>query len=317
MRAPSPRFCLRRQHSAQTAAAVALPRAGAATAARRTNGVGPPPPLARLAVFALAGLALRHLRTPRTEALPPAADCAAEEAAEEAEECGDSDTCRFCFAAGTSRSPLLSPCACRGTQAFVHAHCLEAWQRSSLVTRGALEAECRVCGAPFAAPRPGLRTRLRQWFAPRAADRVRVWTGVWAQILANTLLPLDEPRLASVADVALIAICAEGRVLTGREIERGRPLLRALRSAAIVFDGAHAVALLAWAAAGGAAGAADALRSLSRRGDPRPHAPLAAAGAVVLGGVSAGLLLPVRALLCFEPLYRAVALCERWPQYRL
>ena len=282
--------------------------------------LGQPPPLARVALFALAGVALRHLRTPRTEALPPPADCPVEEAeeAEEAEAAEESgEACRFCFAGAGARSPLLSPCACRGTQAFVHAHCLEAWQRSSLVSRGALEQCCRVCGELYQAPRPGLHARLRQWFAPRAADRVRVWTGVWAQILANTLLPLDEPRLTGVADVVLIALCAEGRILTGREMERGRPLLRALRSAAIVFDGAHAAALLTWAAAGGAAGAADALRALSRRGEARLHAPLAAAGAALLGGVSAGLLLPVRLLLCFEPLYRAVALCERWPQYRL
>lgn len=278
------------------------------------------PPLARVALFALAGVALRHLRAPQAEPPPSPALALPAPAEEEDEADAGADCCRFCFGGGCAQSPLLSPCACRGTQAFVHAHCLEAWQRSALISRGALESCCRVCGAAYEAPRPGLHARLTRWFAPRAADRVRVWTSVWAQILANTLLPLEEPRLAGVRDLVLIALCAETRVLTGRELERGRPALRALRSAAVVFDGAHAVALLAWAAAGGAAGAADGLRAAARRNDARPHAPapaLAAAGAALLGGLSAGLLMPVRALLSFEPLYRAVALCERWPQYRL
>ncbi len=36
--------------------------------------------------------------------------------------------CRFCFDSSTQLSPLVSPCSCRGSQRWVHLHCLRGWQ---------------------------------------------------------------------------------------------------------------------------------------------------------------------------------------------
>eukprot|EP00743_Colponemidia_sp_Colp-15_P006148 GILK01006608.1.p1 GENE.GILK01006608.1~~GILK01006608.1.p1 ORF type:complete len:365 (-),score=16.38 GILK01006608.1:441-1466(-) len=40
-------------------------------------------------------------------------------------------TCRICFEGESdSASPLIAPCACRGTQEFVHTECLQHWRRT-------------------------------------------------------------------------------------------------------------------------------------------------------------------------------------------
>ena len=37
--------------------------------------------------------------------------------------------CRVCYEEGTRAAPLLSPCACRGSQSYVHVDCLRRWHR--------------------------------------------------------------------------------------------------------------------------------------------------------------------------------------------
>ena len=62
----------------------------------------------------------------------------------------DPPVCRFCFDEANSRpgGELLTPCECKGTQAYVHLGCLRRWQTVSV--DGA--PRCQVCGRPFRAP---------------------------------------------------------------------------------------------------------------------------------------------------------------------
>ncbi|BBN08253.1 hypothetical protein Mp_4g10100 [Marchantia polymorpha subsp. ruderalis] len=97
------------------------------------------------------------------------------------------ETCRIClesspiFATSYSKlsdsffledDRLISPCACSGTQAFVHFKCLRRWQRSVMATRrpGAGHGPalvCSVCTQKFsvAPPRPPLGCQLWKAFA--------------------------------------------------------------------------------------------------------------------------------------------------------
>jgi len=50
--------------------------------------------------------------------------------------------CRLCFETD-ERTRFLSPCRCRGTQAYIHAHCL------ALYIRHYPDGICRVCRTPF------------------------------------------------------------------------------------------------------------------------------------------------------------------------
>lgn len=284
---------------------------------RRSERAGPP--LLRVAVFAAVGLVLRRLREPpgsrarKADVLPPSAEEQGNEPPGE-----EAPLCRFCF--GDAREgELVAPCRCRGTQAHIHRACLREWQRSRLVAHGELETVCRVCGGKYELPWPPLRVALREWFSLRAGDRLHVWTCAWTQVLAASLLPLNEPRLASLGDVALLLSAAEARVFTSREMRRGRPGLRTMRNAALVSDLLHSSAVLCWLAALAAAFAGDALHACSRAAE-RAAVPalLFTPAAHALTHTSAALLVPVRAVVHFgEPLHRVVSFLERWPQYRL
>jgi hypothetical protein len=51
-----------------------------------------------------------------------------------AQEDEDEAECRYCFS-GSEDGELISPCACKGGQAFVHLACLRRWQRMVLVSQ--------------------------------------------------------------------------------------------------------------------------------------------------------------------------------------
>ena len=80
------------------------------------------------------------------------------------EETEETPVCRFCFeeadvtARGRARGGnLITPCACRGSQAYIHARCLRAWQNTA--TDGALR--CQVCRQIFQTPPKTWRGRPR------------------------------------------------------------------------------------------------------------------------------------------------------------
>ena len=83
-------------------------------------------------------------------------------------------TCRFCFepAKPDEDDPLLSPCACRGGQAFIHASCLLRWRRMVVVnapTHPAYWNEdtrhnvCNVCASEFTTEAPSRLTLMRSF----------------------------------------------------------------------------------------------------------------------------------------------------------
>ena len=78
---------------------------------------------------------------------------AVEGAGEEEEEETTESACRFCF--GTE-GHLVSPCACQGTNEWVHFECLRKWQKSVLDTQPThpkyqtdIDRVCNVCLEPF------------------------------------------------------------------------------------------------------------------------------------------------------------------------
>ena len=44
-------------------------------------------------------------------------------------EAPDEKTCRLCWGE-EDEGPLVQPCACRGSQKWIHKHCLEKWRRT-------------------------------------------------------------------------------------------------------------------------------------------------------------------------------------------
>lgn len=54
---------------------------------------------------------------------------------EEKREEEEQHICRYCLASAPT-SPFISPCACKGSQKYVHEHCLRAWQAVVLEGQG-------------------------------------------------------------------------------------------------------------------------------------------------------------------------------------
>ncbi|OII71608.1 zinc C3HC4 type domain-containing protein [Cryptosporidium andersoni] len=61
--------------------------------------------------------------------------------------------CRFCFGAEDLYAPLITPCECRGTQAYIHLYCLCKWQKSQ-IDRPWSRKFCNICRYPYKLPPP-------------------------------------------------------------------------------------------------------------------------------------------------------------------
>ena len=85
----------------------------------------------------------------------------------------DEVICRYCFENAEEKGEeLISPCACRGDQKYVHLSCLRRWQRIVLVSQPTHPAfydkdprhhECNVCKSSFTCE-PPTRLELMQSF---------------------------------------------------------------------------------------------------------------------------------------------------------
>ena len=180
--------------------------------------------------------------------------------------------CRFCLVAEDDvdasgaplvRGALAAPCACSGTQKWVHVQCLRQWQHVS-VRGGARRASCAVCGRRYRVPRRHARESakrtLSRWFSPRAADRVASYKRAWWQMATNTVLAQEGvPRLGTPAQLAAVLAATELRIWAQREARGGNKAARFLQAAARKITDAHSAALLAWLAVLGARSAGDAL----------------------------------------------------------
>ena len=60
----------------------------------------------------------------------------------------DGPVCRICLDSAPLEH-LCRPCACRGTQSYVHAQCLRQWQATS--TSLSRQSICPVCKAAYSA----------------------------------------------------------------------------------------------------------------------------------------------------------------------
>ena len=72
-----------------------------------------------------------------------------------------SPTCRICLSGGSGHDDadaLITPCACRGSVAFVHERCLETWRLQNLSSARA--ETCELCGAPYTTHRGGVVATL-------------------------------------------------------------------------------------------------------------------------------------------------------------
>jgi len=161
-------------------------------------------------------------------------------------------TCRFCFT-GSECGTLIEPCACAGSQRFVHKKCLRRWWRVSYHTRGQRETTCRVCHVKFSyeSSRIGRRRDDLAWFSLRAKDRLNEYSRAWFQSAANALLRRRGVRLprsaSSAGNLALLVAHSEVRIWAGREERRqgttsGLPKL--LRVASFLFRAASSYAKL-------------------------------------------------------------------------
>ena len=226
---------------------------------------------------------------------------------------GDDAACRFCF---EERGELVSPCACDGTGKYVHVKCLREWQRVSLESYGSEETSCRVCRAPFSLPKAPLRQRLRQWFSPRADDRVAQYTRVWLQMMLNTALPGDDSEtLTRPAQLVPLVSATELRIWAKREIRKGNRLLRSFA----VFGNACELAYSAFVIVYLSAGMTGiGIEIASTAALDAAAAPLA----LPMHGVARGLLKfctgPLSALVRLtQPLHHLVHFVTMYPSYNL
>lgn len=138
-------------------------------------------------------------------------------------------SCRFCFE-GPAFGPLISPCACSGTQAHVHIKCLRRWQRTTRAPDGG--RTCQVCRRMFLAPPPSLaeRAALSVW---RAAKKRALPFALLGARLAQDLAREDSAASALRGRGALAyAAAAAAFVMDCERLHRF--------SAAEVWENAHA-----------------------------------------------------------------------------
>jgi len=176
-------------------------------------------------------------------------ECVACPAVDEHEEA----CCRFCFAS-TDKARLISPCACTGSQQFVHTRCLRQWQKIVMRTKGNREVTCRVCHALYRLPARPVVCELKLWFSLKARDRLNAYSRVWLQSLfqlwctvaaskkspdANADAGAGTPSSSSASsssaavlgmrrsssahrELALMLASTEVRIWVGREVRHGR-----------------------------------------------------------------------------------------------
>lgn len=58
--------------------------------------------------------------------------------------------CRLCWGEAADDDELLSPCSCSGSLKFIHAHCLQDWQRTLRAQGQGRRAHiCELCKTPY------------------------------------------------------------------------------------------------------------------------------------------------------------------------
>ena len=129
-----------------------------------------------------------------------------------------------------SENPMLSPCECSGSMAFVHYLCVEQWRCRSRHPEARQGLNCETCGKPYALPPPSARPAVMQnenedWLEampPHVMAALRqphIWWRLGAAIVRRRYLRPVAPILMSPV-VALYCRCR--RLLKKKGVARRR-----------------------------------------------------------------------------------------------
>lgn len=131
-----------------------------------------------------------------------------------------------------AENPLLAPCECSGSMAFVHYLCVEQWRCRSRHPDARHGLQCETCGSPYALPPPSARPASVQqadnnddWLEAMpphvmaALRRPHIWWQIGAAIVRRRWLRPIAPILMS----PLVALyCRARRLLKKRGVARRR-----------------------------------------------------------------------------------------------
>lgn len=128
------------------------------------------------------------------------------------------------------QNPMLAPCECAGSMAFVHYLCVEQWRCRSRHPEAANGLNCETCGAAYALPPPSERPmqvpeQQEDWLdamPPHVMQALRqphIWWQIGAAIVRRRWLRPIAPVLMSPV-VALY--CRARRLLKKRGVARRR-----------------------------------------------------------------------------------------------
>jgi len=123
-------------------------------------------------------------------------------------------------------NPLISPCECSGSMAFVHYLCIEQWRCRSRHPKARRGLNCETCGKPYALPQPSARpVDNEDWLEampPHVIDALRhphIWWKIGALIVRKRWLRPIAPVIMSPI-VALY--CCARRLLKKKGVARRR-----------------------------------------------------------------------------------------------
>jgi hypothetical protein len=98
--------------------------------------------------------------------LPAAAAARAPPSVASSSSAFDAPCCRVCWGSDEGGNPLIQPCQCKGSLAYIHRRCLQQWRQVCRENgRRRKAALCDICGAPLVLP----GSRLAALAAARAA----------------------------------------------------------------------------------------------------------------------------------------------------
>jgi len=258
----------------------------------------------------------RRASSARARAKSAATAATEDEAGDGGDDGGDDEdarpSCRFCF---EPHGDLVSPCACAGTAAFVHVHCLRRWQRVSLGTHGVEENACRVCGETFSLAKAPAAARLAQWFSPRAHDRVEQYAKFALRTVLNTVLGGDDAEtLTRPRQLVPVVSANEARIWANREIRKGNRFFRSLAAFSHACEWTHSLFVFLYLGAGLSEIGIDLMASAAVTAEPemapRIAEPIAGVGRALLGLCSG----PLSALVSLtHPLHQVVRFITQYP----
>lgn len=123
-------------------------------------------------------------------------------------------------------NPLISPCECSGSMAFVHYLCIEQWRCRSRHPKARRGLNCETCGKPYALPPPSARpVDNEDWLEampPHVINALRqphIWWQIGAAIVRRRWLRPIAPVIMSPI-VALY--CCARRLLKKKGVARRR-----------------------------------------------------------------------------------------------